>query len=123
VLDRLELLTFADGDLAFLRKVAKGFFETCHQTMPEIREAIACGNRRQLEDAVHTLKGAAGNMRARATFEATIRLEESSRAGSPDEAEGHLKVLELELDRLVRALIELTGEPEPSSTIEKVLVN
>ncbi len=123
VLDRLELLTFADGDLVFLRKVAKGFFETCHQTMPEIRKALASGNRQQLEDAVHTLKGAAGNMRARATFEATLRLEESSRAGNLDEAKGQLKALEWELGRLERALIELTGEPEPTPTIEGVLVS
>ena len=47
VLDRLELLTFADGDLVFLRKVAKGFFETCDQTMPEIRDSIAPCNRRR----------------------------------------------------------------------------
>jgi CheY-like chemotaxis protein/HPt (histidine-containing phosphotransfer) domain-containing protein len=123
VLDRSGLLTFAEGDLAFLRKVAKGSFETCHQTMPEIRDAIIARDRRQLENAVHTLKGAAGNMRARTTFEATVRLEESSRTGNLDEADSQLKTLEWELGKLKRALIELTGEPEPSQAMEGALVS
>jgi len=123
VLDRLELLTFADGDLAFLRKLARGFFDTWHQTMPQIREALDCGNRRRLGDAVHTLKGAAGNLRAQATFEACVQLEEISRADNLDGAESHLIALEWELGRLERALIELTGEPEPTPAQNGVLAS
>jgi CheY-like chemotaxis protein/HPt (histidine-containing phosphotransfer) domain-containing protein len=122
VLDRSQLLVIVDGDLIFLRTLADSFFQTCYHAMPEIREAIACGNHKKLEDAAHTLKGAAGNMRARAAFEAALRLEESGRAGDLDVAEGQLKALEGELGILERALIELTGEPDPRPTIEEVTV-
>ena len=81
-----------------------------------MRDAIASRDGGKLEDAAHALKGAAGNLKAKAVYQAALRLEESGRAGDLERADERFRLLESELERLERALIELTREREPDAT-------
>jgi CheY-like chemotaxis protein/HPt (histidine-containing phosphotransfer) domain-containing protein len=110
VLDRPRLLASVDCDIEFLSRLVNAFFGTCHNATSEIRDAVACGDSGRLEDAAHTLKGAAGNIRAIAAFEAVERLEQSARSGDMDMARKQLEVVEIELQRLNHALVEMTRD-------------
>jgi signal transduction histidine kinase/DNA-binding response OmpR family regulator/HPt (histidine-containing phosphotransfer) domain-containing protein len=125
VLDRAGLLAFVDGDIAFLRKVVSAFLQTRDEMLIEIRKAIEEGDAGKLDDAVHTLKGAAGNMKAKAAFEAALELEMIAQAGELSGAAERFRMLETELQRLETALNELLaaepGKPGDGAGLDETI--
>jgi len=110
VLDRSELLAFLDGDVQFLRRMVQAFFKTCDESTSHMREAIAAGDAKKLDDAAHFLKGAAGHMKGTAVVSAILTLEENARSGELGKANEQFRALEWELTKLKLALTEMTSD-------------
>jgi HPt (histidine-containing phosphotransfer) domain-containing protein len=123
VFDRSHLDALAEGEIVFIKRVVNAFRQTRDASIAEIRDAVASGDAGRLDDALHTLKGAVGNLRARATFEAAATLEETGRSGNLEKAPQQLKRLEVELQRLDDALDGLIEEEDLTPSHEGVLVD
>jgi PAS domain S-box-containing protein len=110
VIDFSALSARVDGDKELLQEIVSIYQEDCPQIMSQIREAIAKECACDLERAAHTLKGAVGNLGARAAHEAALRLETIARSGDLTDAEEALSVLEREITRFNSAVTVIPPE-------------
>jgi HPt (histidine-containing phosphotransfer) domain-containing protein len=72
--------------------------------MDDLRAALAAGDASRLQRVAHTLKGSADVLGATAVVEAAQSLELIGRDQAMDQADAGLEQLELEVNRLLRAL-------------------
>jgi PAS domain S-box-containing protein len=103
-IDWQAALARLDGDGELLGELAQLFLNDLPKQLTAVREAIEQQQRQALERAAHTLKGSVGNFAARAAFQAVRNLEMLARQGNLTEAPEAFKALEVEIDRLERAL-------------------
>lgn len=80
--------------------------------LPRVSRLLEAGELEQAEGLVHALKGVAGNVGARAVFEAAKELEALLKAGQLGESRDKLERLRESLEPLLAALAAL--EPEQS---------
>ncbi len=102
--DRAQALEQAGGDAGLLEEMIAAFVTEYSPLMADIRDAIACGDARQLHFAAHTLKGAARALAAPTASGAAERLETMGRGGELAEALSVYAELDEAICRLCSAL-------------------
>jgi HPt (histidine-containing phosphotransfer) domain-containing protein len=110
VFDAAAVLDSLEGDSELLREIAAIFLAQAPKHMEKIREAVSKPDLKVLELAAHALKGAAANLLAQGVVEATSKLEDIGRAGSPRGSQAALVSLEEEFGKLQSALAGLEKE-------------
>ncbi len=105
-LDSRRLMANHAGDMALLAEVIELFNNSSPGYLADIRDAVARGDSRKLQQTACTFRGAVGNLCATATAEAMQLLEAIGRDNRMAEADDALVDVELELSRLEHALAE-----------------
>jgi len=109
VFDRKEFLDRVDGDIELLRSLVKMFFDICPNMLSEIRDAVARGDNKALKDSSHKLKGSVGNLGAKASYDAAMRLENMGYDGDLTYAKEAFAALEEEIKRF-KSTLEAHGD-------------
>jgi CheY-like chemotaxis protein len=92
------------GSLDLLQEMIELFVREHPKLLGEIRQAVAAADAPRLHRAAHTLKGSADCFAAGPTVAAAQRLEQMGRQADLAGADEALRVLEREIERLLRAL-------------------
>jgi CheY-like chemotaxis protein/HPt (histidine-containing phosphotransfer) domain-containing protein len=92
------------SDHQLIRQLVVLFVEQHRARLAEIKAGLETGDATTVERVAHTLKGAAGNLRAGKVASAAGRIEELVRQGCLDDATAAYPRLESEVLRLVRIL-------------------
>jgi len=106
IFDRNELMERVDGDIEFLQETIAMLDEDCPTLFAQIRAAAASGDAEQLAAAAHALKGMLANFCAEPAEAAARELEMMGRNGQLTGVEVATEQMQLELDRLQKALHE-----------------
>ena len=106
-IDRVSLLERVEGDQELLTEMIHLFQEDAPNLLAAMRDALQRGDMAVLERSAHSLKGAAGNLSAKATAAAALQLENDARNKDAESAKGSLVEVERALKHLLPALAEL----------------
>ena len=109
-----QALSYMDGDGELLRATVELFLEEYPKILARLHTALADQDAKTLEREAHSIKGAAANLGATATYEAALRLEQIGQAESWGRALDALTELELELKRLEEVLFGFRQQKEKS---------
>ncbi len=115
-LDRRRLMANHAGDMALLAEVIELFNNSSPGYLADIRDAVARGDSRKLQQTARKFRGAVGNLCATATAEAMQLLETIGRANRMAEADDALATAESELTRLQWALVEFVHSNTSGTT-------
>jgi HPt (histidine-containing phosphotransfer) domain-containing protein len=85
--------------------LVESFLEECPALMAEVRKSVHDANAVASAAAAHALKGAVCIFTEKAAFQTTVELETLARVGDLRYADRTLQKLELEMGRLVAALM------------------
>jgi HPt (histidine-containing phosphotransfer) domain-containing protein len=99
-MDRATVLARVGGDLELLREIAALFLDEYPRALDDMRNALASGDCKALENAAHGLKGSVANFGARAAEDAAFQLEQLGRARTLEQAPRFLASLEQALELL-----------------------
>jgi CheY-like chemotaxis protein/HPt (histidine-containing phosphotransfer) domain-containing protein len=110
VFDRSLALNGIDGDLTLFSEIVKIFVDSYPQMMSQLSEAIRQGNASELESVAHALKGSASNFGAHNAVKLAQKLETLGKSRALGPAKDVLAELELEIERLRKALEESLAE-------------
>jgi PAS domain S-box-containing protein len=99
-----DALRKVGGDRALLEELADAFRAESRTLLTQLREAIEATDAASVRRAAHTLKGAAGVFGAHPACETAKQLESSGTSGDLSHAAEQFASLEVEIDRLNRAL-------------------
>lgn len=80
------------------------FLTECPRQLNAVRQAVAAGDAKALEQSAHLLRGSVGNFVATEATAAAARLEAFGRSGDLSLATDALRALEAAVDRLTLAL-------------------
>jgi two-component system sensor histidine kinase/response regulator len=105
--DEAAVLARVEGSRELLAELIKAFVGECPELMAQVREAIEHRDAAALARAAHALKGAACNLTDKAAFRITVDLEGLARARDLSTADLVFQELELEMARLVKALLNV----------------
>lgn len=86
-----EFKDYDDEALSMTREVVALFLADAPARLQALQDALAGGDAQALGKAAHALKGAAGNVGARALQQLAHRLEADAQAGMPADAQGRLE--------------------------------
>jgi CheY-like chemotaxis protein len=111
--DRCALLDRLGGDSRLLSELIEIYLSESPSLLAAAQRALQEKNGQELARVAHTVKGAAGNFLARATFETAGRLEALAEQGDFSRAGTALNTLERQMERLDRALNALRGATVP----------
>jgi PAS domain S-box-containing protein len=100
VFDRDKALAAAEGDWELLRELAQIFAAQSPLLLEEIRQAIADGNARILEQAAHRLKGSVGSLGATSAWQTAEELERRGHQQDPTGSEAIYQRLEQEIGQI-----------------------
>ncbi len=89
--------------------MAAMFLSECPHQLDAVRQAVAAGDAKQVEQAAHLLRGSIGNFAAAEATAAAARLEAFGRSGDLSQAPGALRTLEAAIERLTPALREIAA--------------
>ncbi|RMG45226.1 MAG: PAS domain S-box protein [Acidobacteria bacterium] len=106
VLDALRALQDDDDDVNLLSELAELFLTDVPSHLARIRQAAERGDARALERAAHTLKSSSANLGARRLSALCFELEKKGRAGMVDDTGRLIAELEVEFERVRRALAQ-----------------
>jgi len=112
VVERLRTLD-DDGDPAFVDRMIDLFLEETPARLEKIDSALDSEDVAAVLDTTHTLKGAAGNVGARAVVARCAALERAARAGELRQARDHSARLAIDVEETRRALDPLRTNGEP----------
>ncbi len=98
------------GDAAFLAELVDRALQDCPKLLSTLREALASGDGKAVEQAAHSLRGSAANFVAEDAFQAAHALETMGRQGDLTHAKETYVVLEGEVERVKSALAALAKE-------------
>lgn len=104
ILDRAAALERVEGDVELLQELVELFLADAPERMAEIRSALAACDGEGLQQAAHSLKGAAANLSALALASVAKHLEDAGRRQDFVVAAQAYAALEAEVDRLQEAL-------------------
>ena len=107
ILDRQQLWEQIDNDQELLAETLAMLQEDSRELLASIREAIAVGNSKHLQESAHALKGALGNFCALESAETAQRLETLADDDDFLQAERVGKELELQIEELKAALEQM----------------
>ena len=105
--DKEELLEELDGDFEFLAGTYGMFTEDAGDLLKRLDEAVAKSDCNTVSTAAHTIKSMVGNFFATPAFQAALELETLGKSNDLADAPAKLEKLQLEVDRLGRALGDL----------------
>ncbi|MHB1095487.1 MAG: Hpt domain-containing protein [Gemmatimonadaceae bacterium] len=108
-LDAEAFLRTLRGDTALAAALAALFLSECPRQVDAVRQAVAVGDAKALEQAAHLLRGSVSNFVATEATAAAARLEAFGRAGDLSLATGALRTLEAAIERLTPALREFAA--------------
>jgi two-component system, sensor histidine kinase len=111
-IDRDDLLQRLGGDAALVSEVARLFVEDCPARMEAIGAAVADRDPERVRTSAHALKGAAGNLSARALADAALTLERMGADGRLDGIEDAWQKVQEEAARAVDALRAVRGSAQ-----------
>jgi HPt (histidine-containing phosphotransfer) domain-containing protein len=107
-LDLQAFLRTLRGDTALAAALATMFLSEGPRQLDAVRQAVAAGDAKRIEQAAHLLRGSVGNFAAAEATAAAARLEAFGRSGDLTQAVGALHTLETAIERLIPALREIT---------------
>jgi PAS domain S-box-containing protein len=107
LVDREALMSRLDGDGRLLAEIVELFLHSSPQLLRDVKKALAARDRKALQRAAHTLKGAVGNFGARTVWAAALKLEKIGQSGNLSQGRQALSVLEKELGRLRKELVRM----------------
>jgi two-component system, sensor histidine kinase and response regulator len=96
-----------ERDQELLTEMIHLFQEDALNLLAAMRDSLQRGDMAALERSAHSLKGAAGNLSAKATAAAALQLENDARNKDAESAKESLVEVERALKRLLPALAEL----------------
>ncbi len=102
VLEGLRVL--AEGKTELVRDVVNQYLKDAPKRLETIVRAAGNKDAKELERAAHALKGASGNIGARAMWAVCERVEELAREKTLDKAEAPVKAVEGEFEKLKKEL-------------------
>jgi PAS domain S-box-containing protein len=105
-IDRVSLLERVEGDQELLTEMIHLFQEDVPNLLAVMRDALECGDMAVLERSAHSLKGAVGNLSAKAAA-AAQRLETDAKNKDAESAKESLAQAERAVKQLLPALAEL----------------
>jgi CheY-like chemotaxis protein len=108
-IDRGDLLQRLGGDAALVCEVARLFVEDCPSRIEAIGAAVAARDAERLRTSAHALKGAAGNLSARALADAALTLERMGGDQQLDGVDAAWQTVQDEAAHAVDALRALIG--------------
>ena len=100
-----------DGDQTLVREVVKVFLDDCPLQLAAIRTAVDERDPARIRTTAHTLRGAAGYLRAALVVEAAREVEEMGREKELEKAEAAYRRLAVEVARLLDDLRKLQEQP------------
>ena len=103
--DEAAVLARVNGDSSIFAELVESFLGECPGLMAEVRESVDQGNATRLAAAAHALKGAVCILTDKAAFLTTVELETLAQVGDLRYADRTLQRLELEMGRLIAALM------------------
>jgi signal transduction histidine kinase/CheY-like chemotaxis protein/HPt (histidine-containing phosphotransfer) domain-containing protein len=103
--DKTAALARVGGDEELLRDLIGVFVAEVHRWLDDIRAAIVAGDPAKLKRAAHTLKGAVDSCGASRAYDFALRLERMGGEGRINGSEDIFATLELEIERLLPALL------------------
>ncbi|MSR64285.1 MAG: response regulator [Verrucomicrobiae bacterium] len=112
VINRAAAMERVGGDRELLVEVAGVFQGDCPKMLSDVCDAVARRDCKEIERAVHKLRGSVGCFGAQPAFDAAMKLESMARYEELNRAEDALKELVREIDRLMPALATL-GKEKP----------
>ena len=86
------------------------FQSDCPKMLADVQDAVASRDCKEIERAVHKLRGSVGCFGAQPAFDAAMKLESMARYEELNRAEEALKELVQEIDRLLPALADMGRE-------------
>ena len=108
-----ELMERIDNDIDLLAELAEIFRQEYPAQLRDAEAALASEDPEALKSVAHALKGALGNLSAKAAARLAASLEEMGRIGDFSHAEGTLKQLKVELKNVESSLQALCPELVP----------
>ena len=93
--------------------MAEVFIPECQSLMQTLRAEIPAGNPTMIHHAAHTLKGSANLFFSKSVHDTAYKIERAAKQNDLGESAEDLKVLEQQVDLLLRALnnfLEITSE-------------
>jgi len=109
-IDRASLLERVEGDRGLLAEMIQLFEEDAPKLLAAMHEALERGDMAVLERSAHSLKGAAGNLSAKGTGAAALRLETDAKKNDPKSAAASLAEVERSLKQLLPGLAAVFQE-------------
>ena len=106
-IDLHEALNRAMGEKEFLAMLIEEFTDGLDDELAVLRQAITRQDCRMLTEHSHTLKGAAGNLSAKALASAIKRLEEAGRGGDLQQSAALVDEIESEALRLRKFMAQV----------------
>ena len=100
IIDFERAVERAGGDREFLKDLLTEFLGYAPKTVEQLREAIKRKDAAKLQQAAHSIKGAAANLEVKAIYDSALRLEQMGRDDKLDQANEDLARLTAGLDRL-----------------------
>ncbi|MEE9149910.1 MAG: response regulator, partial [Candidatus Tectomicrobia bacterium] len=111
VFDCQELLARVNGDISLLHELVALFLDGQPQRLAHLQEAVRGVDRIALARMAHSLKGTISNFCAQEAFDAALHLESVASTGDPRGIEEAYTTLVAELERLQKALRDLSNVP------------
>ena len=113
-----------DLRLCFQQSVAEAP-DDCPKLMRSLREAVLRGDHQGMEQAAHSLKGAASNFGARAVVERALQLEVLGRTNNLFQAENMVRELDTSLNDLISELTHflISRHPNISTQSEALAIS
>ena len=106
-IDRASLLERVEGDQELLTEMIHLFQEDAPSLVTAMRDALERGDMAVLERSAHSLKGAVGNLSAKAAAAAAQQLEKDAKNKDTESAKESLAKVEGAVNKLLPALAEL----------------
>jgi len=103
--DEANILERVGGDQHLFNELISTFLAECPRLMTSVRQATIRKDAKEVYEATHKLKGAVCNLTDKGAFEAASQLETLARVEDLRHADQVLQKLELEMGRLVAALM------------------
>jgi two-component system, sensor histidine kinase and response regulator len=112
IYDRRTALERVSGEEELLDEVTQLFLSDAPGRLAEIRAALEQGDPQRVQNAAHSLKGAAGYVGAERTSARARRLEELGRSRELTSALEEFRELEREIERLIEAIAASAPETQ-----------
>jgi HPt (histidine-containing phosphotransfer) domain-containing protein len=110
VFARQTALDRFDGEEQLFEEVVELFVSDVSNRMAEVRTALEQGDPKRLQNAAHSLKGAAGYVGAERVAAQALKLEELGRRADLSSALEDYAQLEREIEQLKRAVADVMPE-------------